>query len=101
MRFFLQSLRLALDERTAQEGNESHCMAKDLCLFLQHVGLQDVITDLNLESVKLEAEQVSTLWSRLKHFSQGAKIRLTAYTGVASTRSVRAGRVCGFDFRHM
>ena len=61
MRFLLQSLRLALDERTAQEGNESHRMAKDLCLFLQHVGLDDVITDLKLESVKLAAEQVSTL----------------------------------------
>ena len=85
MRFILQSLRLAFVKRKEEKGDESHLMAKDLCLFLQNIDLADVITDLGLESTQLSEEQLIKLWLRLKHFSEGAKIRWTAYIGVAST----------------
>ncbi len=82
LRITLQSLR-SLEELADMER---------LCEVLQNIGLDGVASELLSENKQrmagknqLDGERVVCLWKRLVHFGQTAKIRLTAYTGVASS----------------
>ena len=88
-RTMVVSLRSTLQSLRSSEEPADMERLKEV---LEKIELAGVVTELLSESNhcmaeknQFDGEKVACLWKRLVHFGQSAKIRLTAYTGVASS----------------